>query len=65
MTSLLCQNDVATSFWHNDDIIIASSVHWVCDSACVEGFLDDRNVINKPYFTANVLVLFSTTFVTH
>ena len=28
MTSLLRQNDVATSFWHNNDVIIASCVCW-------------------------------------
>ena len=28
ITSLLCQNDVATSFWRNDDVIIALCVHW-------------------------------------
>ena len=29
LTSLLCQNDVNTSFWRNNDIIITSCVHWV------------------------------------
>ena len=29
ITSLLCQNDVATSFWRNNDVIITTScVHW-------------------------------------
>ena len=28
ITSLLCQNDVATSFWRNNDVFIASSVRW-------------------------------------
>ena len=28
-TSLLRQNDVATSFWRNDEVIIASCVRWV------------------------------------
>ena len=29
ITSLLRQNDVATSFWRNNDAIIASCVRWV------------------------------------
>ena len=29
ITSLLRQNDVATSFWRNNDVIIASRVRWV------------------------------------
>ena len=29
LTSLLGQNDVATSFWRNNDIIITSCVNWV------------------------------------
>ena len=29
ITSLLRQNDVATSFWRNNDVIIMPSVHWV------------------------------------
>ena len=29
MTSLLRQNDVATSFWRNDDVISVSCVRWV------------------------------------
>ena len=28
ITSLLSQNDVATSFWRNNDVIIASCVRW-------------------------------------
>ena len=28
ITSLLRQNDVATSFWRNNDVIITSCVHW-------------------------------------
>ena len=28
ITSLLRQNDVATSFWHNNDVVIASFVRW-------------------------------------
>ena len=28
ITSPLRQNDVATSFWHNDDVITASCVRW-------------------------------------
>ena len=28
ITSLLSQNDVATSFWRNDNVIITSCVHW-------------------------------------
>ena len=28
ITSLLRQNDVATSFWRNNDVIIKPSVHW-------------------------------------
>ena len=27
-SSLLCRNDVATSFWRNDNVIITSCVHW-------------------------------------
>ena len=30
ITSLLCQNDVITSFWRNNDVIITSCVHWTC-----------------------------------
>ena len=28
ITSLLCQNDVAMSFWHNNNVIITSCVLW-------------------------------------
>ena len=28
MTSLLRQNDVATSFWRNDNVFITPCVHW-------------------------------------
>ena len=30
--SLLHQNEVATSFWRNNDVIIASRVHWATDT---------------------------------
>ena len=35
ITSLLRQNDVATSFWRNDDISLASCVPWVFMIDCL------------------------------
>ena len=34
ITSLLRQNDVATSFWRNNDVIITFSVRWVYPRCC-------------------------------
>ena len=39
ITSLLRQKDVATSFWRNNDVIIASCVCWVWATVCSFLFL--------------------------
>ena len=38
-TLSLRQNDVATSFWRNNDVVIASCAHWGCAVLCIGGTL--------------------------
>ena len=52
ITALLRQNDVAASFWRNNDVIIASCVHW--DLIPVACFITEVNPsLAKPPLNLN------------
>ena len=45
MMSLLRRNDIVTSFWHNNDVTIASYSHWGYAMPAMPVGQDNRNVI--------------------
>ena len=47
ITSLLCQNDVITSFWRNNDVIVTSCVHWTCIYYFVHSILIKIIIVSK------------------
>ena len=70
-TSLLRQNDVATSFWRHNDVIITSCVRWDTDllHVCIsfvpyefEDLLTARDKKNRQHFQILFFIVFWMTF---
>ena len=54
ITSLLRQNDVATSFWRHNDVILASCVRWVMAFICLNIY---KKIINNSIMIISLLLL--------